>query len=707
MKYIFIISIIILLLVLFSKSSEGLANTKKNSKKSKKNSKKSKKNSKKSKKNSKKSNDVDCVMSPWSDWIPSKNKCSKPCGGGFKILKATRKVITPAKGNGKKCPTQTTNYKKEQCNDFSCNECVKNEKGRLDCNIDCKVANWTEWEDTTQCNATCGGGTKTQTRTKPILQESRNKGRKCPEKLIETKEVECNTQGCPIDCVEGDWSDWSNITECSKECDGGMLTQERTRNAIVESANGGRECILRETQNIECNKHACDGVLDEGEWSEWKNITECDSKCNGKLTQERSKLNYISKLGDTKCEEEKQTQELSCNVGNCGTKYELYKYGTSTKLTLKIYPINYISSSNYINYNTAPSSYPLVNLHIKINSDNTINIFLVNKKIIREVYYKHFSYSNKGYFYSAPENYSTSHSKNLNYDSKNGLIYYLKDSIKYYLSQYKYTNYGYFNFNSLENINSNSNLELIQVLDSSSQKTDCKETKNDDQFGLCNALCGDSGNKIKLESYDISQHPLLDGKQCTAYKTSQVTCTKSCATNEIVLKTNDGNIISNNYKNGSYTVATINNHINNKPFYYEDNSDGTFYIYYMDGTSKKYLSYNTSTSTSSTIIIKNNQDSYNKKISFYITDGKLKATINRKTYELRTYYYIYNFNDLKYTFMYLVEESAVTSYYKSLSVVNKNTSTTTDTTSTTEGFMNLGNYNNYGNRNRLSFYKIN
>lgn len=55
----------------------------------------------------------------------------------------------------------------------------------------------------------------------------------------------------PVDCELSEWTEWS---DCSEECDGGM--QQRTRSVIVAPANGGEACEdLNRTKA--CNETPC------------------------------------------------------------------------------------------------------------------------------------------------------------------------------------------------------------------------------------------------------------------------------------------------------------------------------------------------------------------------------------------------------------------------------------------------------------------
>ena len=57
--------------------------------------------------------------------------------------------------------------------------------------------------------------------------------------------------------VDGGWSDWKNVTNCSVTCGEGVIIQERTCTQPSPSC-GGRDCLGENITNISCN-NCCPG----------------------------------------------------------------------------------------------------------------------------------------------------------------------------------------------------------------------------------------------------------------------------------------------------------------------------------------------------------------------------------------------------------------------------------------------------------------
>ena len=232
---------------------------------------------------------VDCQVSGWGEWT----NCSTSCGGGTKTR--TRTITTPSANSGQACPVLTESG--------SCNT--------QPCPVDCQVSGWGEW---TNCSTSCGGGTKTRTRT--VTRESANGGQACPT-LTETGS--CNTQPCPVDCQVSSWGDWTN---CSTSCGGG--TKTRTRTVTRESANGGQTCpILTETGS--CNTQPCPVDCQVSGWGEWTN---CSTSCGGGTKTRTRSITRQSANGGQTCPI--LTETGSCNSQPCPVDCQVSSWGSWT-----------------------------------------------------------------------------------------------------------------------------------------------------------------------------------------------------------------------------------------------------------------------------------------------------------------------------------------------------------------------------------------
>ena len=170
--------------------------------------------------------------------------------------------------------------------------------------IDCVLGSWI---DSSRCNVSCGGGTKTQ--TLQILTPASNGGT-CPS--LSTRSVSCNTDSCPETCVIGEWVD---IRPCTAECGGGFKLQ--TKPILMPSKAGGNcppEPIR--TQLIECNTEPCtkDCVIGKV----WMDDSQCSVPCGGGIKKQILPI-IIQAQGDGKsCPPKSQlTQDVLCNNQPC------------------------------------------------------------------------------------------------------------------------------------------------------------------------------------------------------------------------------------------------------------------------------------------------------------------------------------------------------------------------------------------------------
>lgn len=103
-----------------------------------------------------------------------------------------------------------------------------------------------DWSDWSNCTKKCGGGL--QNRTRSIKTSPQYGGKACD---TVKEEQSCNKQNCPINCVLG-WSQW---TPCSKPCGGGI--SKRTNVILQKPAYGGAACGKITTQTTKCNTKPC------------------------------------------------------------------------------------------------------------------------------------------------------------------------------------------------------------------------------------------------------------------------------------------------------------------------------------------------------------------------------------------------------------------------------------------------------------------
>jgi hypothetical protein len=218
---------------------------------------------------------VDCRVGTWSAW----SDCSASCGGG--VQTRSRPVEQPAQYGGQPCP--------ELIESRNCNQ------GR--CPNACVLSGWSNWSD---CSATCGAGVMTRTR---VLIRDAELGGQCGD-LVE--EMVCHSQPCPMDAMVSAWGSWSN---CTASCNGGLSTRLRT--ITRPSLNGGRlPSALGQT--MECGSVPCGSECQLSEWSEW---SDCSAACGGGVQRRSRGVVRHAENGGAPCPN--LVEERECNVQTC------------------------------------------------------------------------------------------------------------------------------------------------------------------------------------------------------------------------------------------------------------------------------------------------------------------------------------------------------------------------------------------------------
>ncbi|XP_065934945.1 uncharacterized protein [Magallana gigas] len=227
---------------------------------------------------------VDGNWGHWSSWLD----CSVTCGTGNQIRRRFCSNPRPENG-GRQCQGSSTDT--------------------LTCNLgSCPIhGGFSEWNMWSVCSVSCGGGFKTRERacTNP---SPRHGGSNCSDNFTDSDI--CNTSPCPVNGGFGNWGSWSM---CSKRCEGGYKVRRRLCNSPTPKY-GGKNCIGNASQNLTCNELPCPI---NGGFTEWSNWTDCSKSCGGGLNiRNRSCTNPSPKYGGKHCEGS-LSEFLNCNEHQC------------------------------------------------------------------------------------------------------------------------------------------------------------------------------------------------------------------------------------------------------------------------------------------------------------------------------------------------------------------------------------------------------
>eukprot|EP00128_Syssomonas_multiformis_P013402 Colp12_sorted_trinity150504_noHs@19551 len=173
---------------------------------------------------------TDCVMTPWTSW----GACSWWCGNDA-TQNRTRSVAVPEK-NGGLCPEVNQTFESRLC------------IGQPRCPDPCVVSEWSDWG---ACNGTCG--TTWQQRTRSIVFPGADGAAPCPP-LVDLGV--CSLPPCPIDCNVSAWTSW---TSCTATCGGGTRTSTRTI-VTQPANNGAACPALSRTDTCNTQPCACNRI---------------------------------------------------------------------------------------------------------------------------------------------------------------------------------------------------------------------------------------------------------------------------------------------------------------------------------------------------------------------------------------------------------------------------------------------------------------
>ncbi len=171
------------------------------------------------------------------------------------------------------------------------------------CPVDC-VGDWGVWGT---CDVSCGGGSLS--RTYEVATAVLNGGVSCAFADAETETLACSTADCPVDCV-GDWDSWG---ACALSCAGG--TQSRTYQVTTAASAGGVDCDFADagTETKVCNTDACP-VDCVGDWGSWG---ACDVTCGTGSVSRTYVVATAAAEGGVDCTSaDADTETLACTPGD-------------------------------------------------------------------------------------------------------------------------------------------------------------------------------------------------------------------------------------------------------------------------------------------------------------------------------------------------------------------------------------------------------
>merc|ERR1719334_3060394 len=236
------------------------------------------------------------IYKAWSAW----SKCTKTCTGSDGVSGTMTRSRTCSN------PYSPLPF----CSGFSCSSA---EKQTVKCNTQrCKVnGGFGAWSAYGACSTTCGAGTKKRIRqcNNPAPAHG---GADCVGPTYET--AACKVKECP---VNGGWGNYSAYGACSTTCGAGKKTRSRQCNNPAP-AHGGANCTGAATESADCKVKDCPtGEKVNGKYSDWSELSECSVTCGkGKRTKTRTCTNPAPANGGKPCKG-KATKSYTCKMKAC------------------------------------------------------------------------------------------------------------------------------------------------------------------------------------------------------------------------------------------------------------------------------------------------------------------------------------------------------------------------------------------------------
>ncbi|CAJ1420422.1 unnamed protein product [Effrenium voratum] len=225
------------------------------------------------------------IFAPWTEW--------RGCGGQYPVQRfRMRKVEQAATGDYRLDPTMVAET--APCKEEAPTKCI--------------VAPWTTWS---ACSATCGGQLS-RTRDIDYSGSPSDCTLDLEDKSLFLKETRaCGSQHC-VDVVESQLSQWTEWTQCSKDC--GLGTTSRSRKILREGSGGlGSGLALQEVKG--CVSHHCGEV--DCRWDTWEPWSACSCTCGGGTKRRSRVIAQAPRHGGQLCMSGDKSEVAPCNVQSC------------------------------------------------------------------------------------------------------------------------------------------------------------------------------------------------------------------------------------------------------------------------------------------------------------------------------------------------------------------------------------------------------
>ncbi|XP_021374390.1 hemicentin-1-like [Mizuhopecten yessoensis] len=161
------------------------------------------------------------------------------------------------------------------------------------------IGHWGEWRP---CSVSCGMGTQVRYRrcSNPLPLDG---GTICTEDR--KNERDCPFSSCPVD---GGWGSWNSWTNCSNTCGGGTKSRTRSCDSPAPS-HGGDYCVGDYSDTSSCNTIICQAKSEWESWLTWSACSVINNnamrtrcrKCNDTTPQYDSSSCFGSHLESDQC----------------------------------------------------------------------------------------------------------------------------------------------------------------------------------------------------------------------------------------------------------------------------------------------------------------------------------------------------------------------------------------------------------------------